>query len=169
MGSPIDHSTHYSFPPAAVHAAFVDPQYWDSRLAEAGGPGAAVESATTGDGTIELDLRQAIPAEHLPAMVTNIRPGDLVIRRHEAWGGLDGDRAQGRFSAGVEGMPGKVEGTLTLIPDDAGSIVLIEGTVEVKIPFLGAKIEGMIVDELVGLFDAEKTFTAEWLGRATPS
>jgi hypothetical protein len=169
MGSPIDHSTHYSFPPAAVHAAFVDPQYWDNRLAEAGGPGAAVEKATTGDGTIELDLRQAIPAEHLPAMVTNIRPGDLVIRRHEAWERLDGDRAQGKFSAGVEGMPGKVEGTLSLIPDDTGSMVLIEGTVEVKIPFLGPKIESMIVDELVGLFDAEKNFTAEWLGRATQS
>ncbi|MFD6859001.1 DUF2505 domain-containing protein [Rhodococcus sp. NPDC060090] len=169
MGSPIDHSTHYSFPPAAVHAAFVDPQYWNSRLAEVGGPGAEVENIQTGDNTIELDLRQSIPAEHLPVMVTNIRPGDLVIRRHEAWERLDGDRAQGRFSAGVEGMPGTVEGTLALLPDDAGSLVLIEGTVEVKIPFLGAKIEGMIVNELVGLFDSEKTFTADWLAAANPS
>lgn len=164
MGSPIDHSANYSFPPAAVHAAFVDPQYWHSRSAEVGGPGAAVESAETGAGTIDLSLQQAIPAEHLPSVVTSIRPGDLIIHRQESWGPLTGDRAQGRFSARVDGMPGHVEGTLTLIGDGTGTMVVIEGAVEVKIPFLGSKIEEMIIGELVGLFDAEQRFTQAWLG-----
>ena len=164
MGSPIDHSMTYSFSPAAVHAAFVDPQYWHNRLAKVGGPGAAVESVDTGDGTIDLTLQQAIPAEQLPNVVTSIRPGDLVIRRQESWGPLTGDRAQGKFSARVDGMPGHVEGTLTLQGDGNDSMVVIEGQVEVKIPFLGSKIEGLIVDELVGLFAAEQTFTESWLG-----
>lgn len=163
MASPIDHTSHYSFPPAAVHAVFVDPQYWHSRLAEVGGPGAAARNLDAGDGTIELDLDQVIAAEHLPSMVTSIRPGDLVIARHEAWDVLDGDRASGRFSAGVEGMPGKVEGTFSLAPDEAGTAVVISGSVEVKIPFLGSKIEAMIVDQLVQLFDAEQKFTAGYL------
>ena len=163
MGSPIDHTANYSSPPAAVHTAFVDPQYWQTRLREVGGPGAAVERADTGDGTIELDLHQAIPAEHLPSMVTSLRPGDLVIRRHEAWGAFADGRAEGRFSAHVDGMPGEVTGGMTLIADGAGSSVVIEGTVEVKIPFLGSKIEGMIVEQLVELFDAERTFTEQWL------
>ena len=163
MGSPIDHTANYSFPSAAVHAAFVDPQYWQTRLREVGGPGAAVERVDSGDGTIELDLHQAIPAEHLPSMVTSIRPGDLVIRRHEAWNAFADDRAAGSFSAHVDGMPGQVTGAMTLLADGAGSSVVIEGTVEVKIPFLGSKIEGMIVEQLVELFEAEKTFTERWL------
>jgi hypothetical protein len=166
MGSPIDHSAHYSFPPAKVHAAFVDPQYWHRRLAEIGGPAATVEDITPGPGTIDLHMTQAIPAEHLPSIVTSIRPGDLVIHRHESWGALDGERARGRFSAGVEGMPGKAEGTLTLAPDTNGAFVVIEGEVEVKIPFLGSKVEGMIVDELVGLFDSEQAFTTKWLSES---
>ncbi|MEE2032049.1 DUF2505 domain-containing protein [Rhodococcus chondri] len=163
MGSPIDHSAHYSFPPVKVHAAFVDPQYWHHRLAEIGGPAATVEDITPGPGTIDLHMTQAIPAEHLPSIVTSIRPGDLVIHRHESWGALDGDRAMGRFSARVDGMPGKAEGALGLAPDAGGSFVVIEGDVEVKIPFLGSKVEGMIVDELVGLFGNEQAFTAQWL------
>lgn len=168
MGSPIDHSAHYSFTPTDVHAAFVDPRYWHSRLAEVGGPGAEVEAVSTGDGTIDLRLRQAIAAEHLPAVVTNLRPGDLIIHRHESWEPLAGDRARGRFSAGVDGMPGRVEGTLELTPDGDGALVVTAGSVEVKIPFLGSKIESMIVDELVGLFDAERRFTTDWLGGGYP-
>ncbi len=163
MGSPIDHSVTYSFSPAAVHAAFVDPQYWHTRLAEVGGPGAAVESVETGDGTIDLIAQQAIPAEHLPSVVTSIRPGDLVIHREESWSPLTGDCAQGRFSARVDGMPGQVEGTLTLQGDGNESMVVIEGRVEVKIPFLGSKIEALIVDELIGLFTSEQEFTASWV------
>lgn len=163
MGSPIDHSANYTSPATAVHAAFVDPHYWRTRLAEVGGPGAAVDRLDTGDGTIDLTAQQAIPAEHLPSVVTSIRPGDLIIHREESWGPITGDRAQGRFSAHVDGMPGQVEGTLTLIGEGEASTVVIEGSVEVKIPFLGSKIEGMIIDELLGLFDAEQRFTTEWL------
>ncbi|MEU5842448.1 DUF2505 domain-containing protein [Rhodococcus sp. NPDC047139] len=163
MGSPIDHTANYSYPSTAVHAAFVDPQYWQTRLREVGGPGAAVERVDSGDGGIELDLSQAIPAEHLPSVVTSIRPGDLVIRRHEAWGAFGDDRAEGKFSARVDGMPGEVSGSMTLLSDGAGSSVIIEGTVEVKIPFLGSKIEGMIVEQLIELFDAERRFTEQWL------
>lgn len=76
------------------------------------------------------------------------------------------DRAHGRFSAGVDGMPGKVEGTFTLAPGRTGTVVEIDGEVEVKIPFLGGKIEGLIVEQLVELFDAEQEFTAGWLGRS---
>ena len=166
MGTPIDHSAHYEFPAAAVHAALVDPQYWRERLARVGGPGAAVESVSTGDSTIDLRMKQAIAAEHLPSVVTNIRPGDLVIHRHESWEALDGERARGRFSAGVDGMPGKVEGTLTLAPGRTGTVVEIDGAVEVKIPFLGGKIEGMIADQLTELFDAERDFTEGWLARS---
>lgn len=166
MGTPIDHSAHYEFPAATVHAALVDPEYWRERLARVGGPGAAVENATTGAGTIDLHMKQAIAAEHLPSVVTNIRPGDLVIHRHESWEPLVGDRAHGRFSAGVDGMPGKVEGTFTLAPGRTGTVVEIDGEVEVKIPFLGGKIEGLIVEQLVELFDAEQEFTAGWLGRS---
>ncbi|AKE91067.1 MULTISPECIES: DUF2505 domain-containing protein [Rhodococcus] len=163
MGSRIDHYSHYAFPVATVHAALVDENYWRSRLAEIGGPGATLEDVRTGDGTIDLHMTQSIPAEHLPSFVTNFHPGDLVIHRHESWQPVTGDRATGRFSAHVDGLPGKVDGTSTMAPDGAGTIVEIDGEAEVRIPFLGGKIEGIIVEQIVELFDVERTFTAKWL------
>ncbi|MDF2469382.1 MAG: hypothetical protein K0Q61_1754, partial [Rhodococcus erythropolis] len=39
------------------------------------------------------------------------------------------------------------------------------GEVEVKIPFLGGKIESAIVDEVVRLIQAEQDFTREWIAK----
>ena len=45
MATPIDHSAHYEFPAATVHAALVDPEYWRARLAEVGPETVAVYAA----------------------------------------------------------------------------------------------------------------------------
>ncbi len=112
-------------------------------------------------------MKQAIAAEHLPSVVTNIRPPAIwsstatnrgnrssrprarpVLRR--------GRRDAGQGRRHLHARP----------PGRTGTVVEIDGEVEVKIPFLGGKIEGLIVEQLVELFDAEQEFTAGWLGRS---
>lgn len=52
-----------------------------------------------------------------------------------------------------------------LTGDENSATLEIDGEVEVKIPFLGGKIESAIVDEVVRLIQAEQDFTREWIAK----
>ncbi|WP_305092547.1 DUF2505 domain-containing protein [Prescottella sp. R16] len=163
MSRHIEHSARLPRPVAAVHAALTDERYWQARLREIGGPGASVDETTVGDAAIDVAMTQAVPAEHLPPIVTKIRPGDLRITRTESWGPLQDGRASGTFTAAVDGVPGQLRGTLALTPDGDGSLLVVDGVVEVKLPLIGGKIEEVIAAQVIELLDAEQDFTGRWL------
>jgi hypothetical protein len=163
MARSIPHSASYPQPVDRVHRALTSERYWRERLVEVGGVGAELGHVVTGEGTIDVEMAQSIPAEHLPAIVAKIRAGDLVITRTETWGALEGGRATGTFSARVEGLPGEVTGTLTLAAEDSGSAIVLDGRVEVKLPLIGGKIEAVIAEQVVELLDAEHGFTEGWI------
>jgi hypothetical protein len=163
MARSIPHSASYPQPVDQVHRALTSEQYWRDRLAEVGGEGAELGHVVTGDGTIDVEMAQAIPAEHLPPIVSKIRPCDLIITRTETWSALDGGRATGTFSARVDGLPGEVTGTLTLAPEGTGAAITLDGRVEVKLPLIGGKIEAVIAEQVVELLDAEHGFTEGWI------
>ncbi|QYB06067.1 DUF2505 domain-containing protein [Rhodococcus sp. USK10] len=164
MSRRIEHSSSYAFPVTQVHAGLITEQYWRDRLDKVGGPGATLEQVTTGPGTISVAMSQSIPAEHLPSIVSKVRPGDLVIKRTETWGTLDGDHAEGTFTAEVVGAPATISGTQTLKADGSRANVQVEGKAEVRIPLIGGKIENAIADEVLRLIAKEQEFTEQWLG-----
>ncbi|MFC7449381.1 DUF2505 domain-containing protein [Rhodococcus daqingensis] len=166
MARRIPHSASYPQPVDQVHRAVTSERYWRDRLDAVGGGGAELRHVATGEGTIDVEMAQSIPAEHLPAVVSKIRPGDLIITRTETWGALAGDSATGTFSARVEGLPGEVTGTLTLAPQNTGAAITLDGRVEVKLPLIGGKIEAVIAEQVVELLDAEHDFTEGWIAAA---
>lgn len=164
MARRILHSCSYPQSVDQVHRALTSEQYWRDRLVEVGGDGATFGHLTAGDGAVDVEVAQAIPAEHLPSIITKVRPGDLVITRTETWGPLDGGRATGTFTARVEGVPAALSGALTLSADGDGSTVGLDGQVEVKLPLIGGKIESVIAEQVTELLENEDVFTATWLG-----
>lgn len=158
MATPLAYTARYSHPAAAVRAAFANDQYWKDRVAEVGGPNARLESVRVDGNQIRVQLVQAIAAELLPAAVTAVRPGDLIIPRVETW---DGDSAT--FQATVDGAPAEVRGTITLTDEGAGSAAAANGTIEVKIPLFGGKIESAIAEHLTEVLKNEEEFTNTWL------
>lgn len=158
MATPLAYTARYSHPAAAVRAAFANDQYWKDRVAEVGGPNARLDSVTVDGDQIRIHLVQAIAAELLPAAITAVRPGDLIIPRVETW---TGDNAT--FQATVEGAPAEVRGTITLTDDGAGSTAAANGTIEVKIPLFGGKIENAIAEHLTEVLKNEEEFTSTWL------
>lgn len=167
MARRILHSCSYRQSVDQVHRALTGEQYWRDRLVEVGGDGASFGHLTVGDGTVDVELTQAIPAEHLPSIVTTVRPGDLVITRTETWGPLVGGRATGTFTARVDGVPAALSGTLTLSADGDGSTVGLDGQVDVKMPLIGGKIESVIAEQITELLENEDRFTAGWLASHT--
>ncbi|MFI6211691.1 DUF2505 domain-containing protein [Nocardia brasiliensis] len=158
MATPLAYTARYSHPAAAVRAAFANDQYWKDRVAEVGGPNARLDSVTVDGDQIRIHLVQAIAAELLPAAIIAVRPGDLIIPRVETW---TGDNAT--FQATVEGAPAEVRGTITLVDEGAGSTAAANGTIEVKIPLFGGKIENAIAEHLTEVLKNEEEFTNTWL------
>ncbi|MEV4128271.1 DUF2505 domain-containing protein [Nocardia sp. NPDC049707] len=158
MATPLAYTARHSYPVAAVRAAFADVQYWKDRIAEVGGDNARLDSITVDGDQVEVEMVQVIAAELLPAAITAVRPGDLIIPRTETW---TGDSAT--FTARVEGAPAEVRGTIALTADGSGSVVQAKGTIEVKIPLFGGKIETAIAERLTELLANEEEFTNNWL------
>ncbi|WP_330250673.1 DUF2505 domain-containing protein [Nocardia sp. NBC_00565] len=160
MATPLAYTARYSYPVAAVRAAFADEQYWKDRVAEVGGDKARLDSVTVDGDQVKVELEQAIAAELLPPAITAVRPGDLIIPRTESW---TGDSAT--FTARVEGAPALVSGTITLSADGSGSVAQANGTIEVKVPLFGGKIEAAIAERLTELLASEEEFTNNWLAQ----
>ncbi|WP_227997263.1 DUF2505 domain-containing protein [Nocardia australiensis] len=159
MATPLAYTARYTFPAVAVRAAIADEQYWKDRIAEVGGPNARLDLVAVNGDQVRVELVQAIAAELLPAAITAVRPGDLIIPRVENW---TGDFAT--FEARVEGAPAEVRGTITLADDGSGSVATVTGSIEVKIPLFGGKIETAIAEHLTNLLASEEEFSNTWLG-----
>ncbi|NEW39520.1 DUF2505 domain-containing protein [Nocardia cyriacigeorgica] len=158
MATPLAYTARYTHPVAAVRAAFGDEQYWKDRIAAVGGPNARLESVTVEGEQVHVEVVQAIAAELLPAAITAVRPGDLIIPRTESWTGNSAT-----FEARVEGAPAEVRGTITLSDVDAGATAVVDGGIEVKVPLFGGKIEAAIAERLTELLAEETEFTNAWL------
>ncbi|MGQ4596955.1 DUF2505 family protein [Nocardia sp. R6R-6] len=158
MATPLAYTARYSHSPTAVRAAFANELYWKDRITEVGGAGARLESVTISSDHVRVEMVQAIAADKLPAAITAVRPGGLIIPRVEHW---SGDTAG--FEARVEGAPAEVHGTITLSADGSGATVVVEGTIEVKIPLFGGKIENAIDEHLTELLKNEAEFTEAWI------
>ncbi|MGN7134027.1 DUF2505 domain-containing protein [Rhodococcoides corynebacterioides] len=167
MPRKFDHTVPSPLSAAQVHAALTTEVYWQARLDAIGGPKATLDEVVVkGDSpdarTVRAAMTQAIAEEFLPSALTSIRSGDLVIHRVESWGSLDAQGSAGRFEAKVEGAPATITGTLTLASTESGCTMTATGAAEVKVPFIGGKIESAVIEHILALIDAEQEFTDTW-------
>ena len=163
MSRRIEHSASYSVAAARVHGALAERSYWQARIEEVGGPGAALNGFTEAGGDVRVDLTQAIPEEHLPSIVAKVKSGDLIISRTETWGSLDSGTATGSFSAVVAGTPIKLRGAHTLRGHSTSCSIRTTGEVQVSVPLIGGKLERIIADNITRLLALEQDFTEQWL------
>ncbi len=158
MATPLAYTAQYAHPADAVRTALADEEYWKARIEEVGGPGARLDAFATDGDRLRVEMVQSIPASELPAAVTAVRPGDLIIPRTETYEGL-----AGIFEAYVEDAPAKVRGTVTMTGDATGSQAVVDGSVEVSVPLFGKKIEAVVAEKLLELLAAETEFTNNWI------
>lgn len=158
MATPLAFTARYSHSVEAVRAAFADEQYWKARIEEVGGPGARLDSFAADAASVRVQMVQSIPADQLPPAITAVRPGDLIIPRTETYSGTTGT-----VEAHVDGAPAKVTATATMTDEGTGAVITVSGTIEVKIPLFGGKIEAAISEHLLELLGNEATFTDQWL------
>lgn len=158
MATALAYTARYSHPLTTVRETFRTEKYWQDRIAAVGGPDARFVSLNVDGDQVRIELVQSIAADLLPPAITAVRPGDLIIPRTEVWSGTTGS-----FEARVEGAPAEVRGTITTTDEGAGAVAEISGSIEVKVPLFGRKIEEAIGERLTELLAEETEFTNRWI------
>ncbi|SER40214.1 DUF2505 domain-containing protein [Lentzea albida] len=158
MARRIEHHTTSPHSAEKVFGAMTDETYLRDRLAAIGGTNSALISFDKTDERTSYQLKQGVPAEHLPSAVKAALGGDLVIQRTETWAA-----GAGTVEVAVNGVPGRLEGSFTVLDNGSGSKTTLTGEVKVSIPLLGGKLEKLIAEQVAVLLDKESEFTSEWL------
>jgi Protein of unknown function (DUF2505) len=154
-----------------VHSAFSDEGYWLARLADSGDEVATLDSLIVdADGTVTVTFTQGVRRGQLPGLVSRVpglaalfNRGGVKAVRIETWRRIGSDRLAAEVSVVVPGAPISLAGKVMLIPASTGSRVRFSGSVVVKVPLVGGRIEGIIGDGLSNLVVEEQRFTAAWI------
>lgn len=171
MARRIEHRSTSERPAAEVYRARVDPAFLEARLAELGGSNAAlVNHAATGEDSVQFQLRHAVSADRLPTVARSVVGGDLTIDRSESWRREEDGHYTGEIAAEIAGAPCSITGSMwlrDLAEPDGGAIseLVVSGGVKVNLPFVGGKLEDLVVDQIQKLLADEERFATEWLAR----
>ena len=121
------------------------------------GPSAAVLTHEDTNGRLTVTSESPVPATVLPGPLRNLLPSNAKGTKTETW-----TKTANGYNAEIEiavtGAPAGVTATATLTPSATGSCLTIVGTADVKIPFLGPKIEKMMIDQATERLTAEGDF-----------
>lgn len=164
MPRPFDVTTETSAGVADVVAAFSAEEYWLARLAAYGGDSMTLDSLVVDDdGGIVVRTTQDLRQEMLPGAIGRLLPGDTAITRTESWRPATDGQAHGEFTIAARGVPSSGAGTMVLQPVPAGSRLRVWGTLEVRIPIMGGRIERYVADLIAREVPQMQQFTASWI------
>ena len=78
-------------------------------------------------------------------------------------GGADAGEAHGEFAITARGVPSSGSGTMVLQAIPTGSRLRVRGTVEVRIPMMGGRIERYVAELIARDVPQMQQFTASWI------
>lgn len=164
MPTPFDVSAETSASVAQVFAAFNSTQYWLDRLAAYGGDSMTLDYLDVdADGVVSVSTTQHLGGDVLPGFLTKVLPGDLKMVRAETWRPADDERVTGEVLISASGVPGSGQGSAVLATAGQGSRLTLSGTLQVRIPLVGGRIEKFIGDQLVEQIPDVQRFTTQWI------
>jgi hypothetical protein len=164
--SRIAHRATWDAPAEDVYALLVDEGHLQARLKELGGNDPALLEHSVDTSGARLRLRHSVPVEFLPSVLRRFTGDDLVLDRVETWRPRDAGGYDGTFEVTVRGLPGSLRGTQQLTDSGDGSVTEVDGEAAVSVPMVGGRIEGVVVEQVDALLDAEDEFTRRRLAQA---
>lgn len=164
MPRPFDVTTETAAGVADVIAAFGEKTYWLARLAAYGGDSMTLDSLVVdADGGIVVRTTQDLRQDMLPGAIGRMLPGDTAITRTESWRPATDGQVHGEFTIAARGVPSSGSGTMVLQPVPAGSRLRVRGSLEVRIPMVGGRIERYVADLIAREVPQMQQFTAAWI------
>lgn len=152
-------SYHFDADVQTVFALMCDPEFIARKYSDAGATEIQVDSDRRVDGPTVVSRRKM--TVDLPGFAKKVmQPTNTVVQTDE-WRPVDesGQRVC-RYRVEVQGVPSRIEGTVTLVPDRSGTRQDVEADVKVSIPLLGGRLEKFAVESGQKALADEAAFTA---------
>ncbi len=151
-----------------IHAAFGREDYWLARIA-AGAADTTLDSLVVdADGTVTVRTTQHLGRQLLPGLVAKFVSGDITLVQSETWRPDDDRQVRGQISVSASGGLGSGHAEHWLAPtDDGGAQLRSALRIEVKIPFVGGKLEKSIGAGLSAGIPETLRFTTTWITENT--
>lgn len=89
----------------------------------------------------------------------------MIITREEFYGAWDGESSIGDYKASIPAGPGSLKGEASLFNTETGCTMRYTTVVKVFVPFVGTKLEQLILINLVDLFRAEAEYLKYWVDK----
>ncbi|AOW93232.1 hypothetical protein BFN03_12835 [Rhodococcus sp. WMMA185] len=165
MARRIDYSARYKHTPEQVYSAFTDRDYWDARIEEMRKYSENhIEQFEVTDDGIAVVLHHILPRTSLPDIAQSVIKKDMVITRKEFYTPF-GEPTTGTYEASIPAGPGSLTGNMKLFATDNGCTFRTTSEAKVYLPFIGGKLEQLMLVNLVDLFRTEAEVTEEWLSQ----
>lgn len=165
MPRPFDVRTDSPASVEQIHRAFGDEAYWHARIDEFGGGATTLDYLTVDPaGAVDVATTQDLRNNLLPGPLAKALRGDVQVVRAETWR-RGGDTVHGEVTITASGVPGSGVGTAVLQPVPGGSRLTLAGTLEIRIPLVGGRIEQAIADQIVAELPQLQRFTSDWISQ----
>lgn len=167
MARRLSYSARYDFAPEQLYRAQNERRYWQE-LADGFRmltPVSELAEFQSGPDGMRVVLRQAITREMLPPLAQTVMMKDLMITRIETLGAWDPEQTSGSYSASIPAGPGSLNGHQLLVRTETGCTLRKTTEVKVFIPFINAKLEQLMLLNLVDLFRAEAEYSKSWVDK----
>lgn len=161
MAKRFEFSTALDHPVEQVHATLTDTRFWAHRFEAA--PEKIVIDSSRGPGALTVTMTDTITSDALPGIVGKFVSGEMRMERIDTWDAMNGDRATGRFVGSATGIPVQIDGTFSLKPVAAGSVLEVKGSAAVKIPLVGGQIEGLVKKMVRDMVEKDRAGIDQWL------
>ena len=145
-----------------VFALITDPEFLARMYADEGASDVQVDSDHHDDGPTIVTRRKV--TVDLPGFAKKVmQPTNTVVQTDE-WAAADANSSRVcRYRVEVQGVPSRIDGTLTLSPDGAGTRHDVVAEVKVSIPLLGGRLEKFAVESGLKTLEQEASFIARTL------
>ncbi len=145
-----------------VCAALAQEAYWQARFVEFN-TDTRLDVLTVTDGVINIVTTQDLRSDTMPAFLAKIYPGNLAVRTTEVWCPMGDGTVHGELDIDVIGAPGAGRGQAVMAGHEKGSQLHFTGTVEIRVPLVGGRIEKYVCDEFTHHIPDIQRFTTEWI------
>lgn len=163
MATRFSHSARIGAQLEPIHASYANEEFWIDRLRAVGSPKDTLDDFAVNGETIDVTITQVIPDSDIPDIARKVLPGELSLVRTASYSGIVDDRITGTSRAEAVGGLGVITGGGETVLEGEESVESLSGQVKVSVPLLAGKLEKLVVQHLLQLFEAEHEHLRRWL------
>ncbi|MFV8309771.1 DUF2505 domain-containing protein [Mycobacteroides chelonae] len=162
-------TVNFPAPAEKIYQDFASPDYWETLMSAYGWltPVSEIHTHSVTDRGIDVVLKQNLPRIYLPPIAQKVMLTDMVITRVQHFEPFDQSKGSslGSYGASVPAGPGSFTGVCRLSDTDHGSQLRLSSTCKVYIPFIGGRLEDLILYHVNDLFRVEEGFITDWISK----